>query len=109
MNENELKKPWLSSAEDDDVFSDILEERAFGRVPMADRDHPRIKARFGPGLDGGDGKFLAELRRQFAGELWHYDPFQALAAKAKPWETRMSAFAKMQTRSKANRLMSCHP
>jgi hypothetical protein len=59
--------------------------------------------------NGGDGKFLAELRRQFAGELWHYDPFQALAAKAKPWETRMSAFAKMQTRSKANRLMSWHP
>ena len=27
MNENELKKPWLSSAEDDDVFSDILESR----------------------------------------------------------------------------------
>jgi hypothetical protein len=27
MNENELKKPWLSSTEDDDVFSDILESR----------------------------------------------------------------------------------
>jgi hypothetical protein len=27
MNENELKKPWLSSTKDDDVFSDILESR----------------------------------------------------------------------------------
>src|ERR1044071_7859928 len=31
----------------------------------------------------GDGKFLAELRQQFAGELWHYDPSPALEAKAK--------------------------
>jgi SAM-dependent methyltransferase len=31
----------------------------------------------------GDGKFLAELRQQFAGELWRYDPSLALEARAR--------------------------
>ena len=109
MNENELKKPWLSSAEDDDVFSNILESRHLVVFPCLIEIILGLRPASVLDYSGGDGKFLAELRRQFAGELWHYDPFPALAAKVKPWETRMSAFAKMQTRSKANRLMSCHP
>jgi hypothetical protein len=31
---------------------------------------------------GGDGKFLAALRKEFEGELWHFDPSPALVSKA---------------------------
>src|SRR6188768_2815042 len=91
MNENELKKPWLSSAEDDDVFSDILESRHLVVFPWLIEIILGLRPASVLDYNGGDGKFLAELRRQFAGELWHCDPFPALAAKAKPRETRMSA------------------
>jgi len=83
MNENELKKPWLSSAEDDDVFSDILESRHLVVFPCLIEIILGLRPASVLDYSGGDGKFLAELRRQFAGELWHYDPF-------KPWQRKQS-------------------
>jgi Methyltransferase domain len=90
MNESELKTPWLSSAEDDGVFSDILESRHLVVFPWLIGVILGLRPASVLDYGGGDGKFLAELRQQFAGELWHYDPSPALEARA-------------------NRLMQCHP
>jgi len=65
MNENELKKPWLSSAEDDDVFSDILESRHLVVFPWLIEIILGLRPASVLDYSGGDGKFLAELRRQF--------------------------------------------
>jgi SAM-dependent methyltransferase len=83
MNENEPKKAWLSTAEDDDVFSDIVESRHVIVFPWLIAIIRELKPNSVLDYGAGDGKFLAQLRERFAGELWHYDPSPALTAKAK--------------------------
>jgi SAM-dependent methyltransferase len=83
MSEDEARPAWLESAAEDEAFSDILESRHLVVFPwLIDavlRQEPASVLDYG----GGDGKFLAELRRHFAGELWLYEPSRALAAKAR--------------------------
>jgi SAM-dependent methyltransferase len=83
MNESELKMPWFSSAEDDGVFSGILESRHLVVFPWLIGVILGLRPALVLDYGGGDGKFLAELRQQFAGELWHYDPSPALEARAR--------------------------
>jgi SAM-dependent methyltransferase len=82
MRDSQSKTTWLPTAEEDEVFSDILESRHLVVFPWL------IEAirKLAPGsvLDygGGDGKFLAALGKELQGELWHYDPSPALTSKA---------------------------
>jgi SAM-dependent methyltransferase len=83
MKQNESKQAWLPTAEEDDIFSDILESRHLVVFPWLIEAILELRPTSVLDYGAGDGKFLAELRQQFAGELWHYDPSPALEAKAK--------------------------
>ena len=82
MNKNEEKKAWLSTAEDDDLFSDILESRHLVVFPWLIKIITALEPNTVLDFGSGDGRFLVELHKQFAGELWHYDPSPPLRARA---------------------------
>jgi SAM-dependent methyltransferase len=82
MRDSQSKTTWLPTAAEDEVFSDILESRHLVVFPWLIAAVRELAP--GSVLDygGGDGRFLAALRKEFRGELWHYDPSPALTSKA---------------------------
>lgn len=66
MNEDRAKAAWLNTREEEDAFSDILESRHFVVFPWLVSSILRLTPHSVMDYGGGDGKFLAALRRQFA-------------------------------------------
>ena len=69
IKQNESKQAWLPTAEEDDIFSDILESRHLVVFPWLIEAILELRPTSVLDYGAGDGKFLAELRQQFAGEL----------------------------------------
>jgi SAM-dependent methyltransferase len=82
MDVDRAKAAWLPTTEEQDVFTNILESRHLVVFPWLVASIMRLAPHSVLDYGGRDGKFLAALREQFAGELWYYDPSAHLAANA---------------------------